>query len=505
MDNSRFKIFLAFCCVILIIWAILLIQVVVSARTIHVAPPTQVVALNVHTATPTPTYTPVVFPPTWTPTWTPTPRPTWTPVPPTPTPTPTRVFYPTPVPLANMPIFHRPTPVFVDILPSTNPSSSYTVPTAVPLMTMPDNAITILLLGSDRRPNWKGWNTDVIQYLVVYPEVPAVNLLSIPRDLYVYIPDVGMNRINTANTYGVANNYDGGGLGLLNQTLLYNLGISADYYVMVDFDGLIGIVNALEGVDVPVYCRIEDYWPYANEAGEYPRFVLEPGMHHLDGEQALWFSRTRKTTSVFSRERRQQQVLEAIWRKARQQDLIAVAPELYEKTQSLYQTDLSWTDLLSLVQIAAQLEPADLHRYNIGRQQVIPYTTYQGGNVVLPVWEQIEPVLNAVLTTPSSSRALQDAIPVEVWNGAGYTDWDKLAAEQLLHSGYWPTVNPPDHTGYTSTYIVYFNEVTKGSGLERLQALFNVAPENVILMPEPYAPFKARVIIGQDYQPCMQP
>ena len=70
-----------------------------------------------------------------------------------------------------------------------------------------------------------------------------------------------MSRINFADMYGELHGYEGGGPALLQQTLLYNLGIPVDHYVRTDLDGFIGIVNALDGVDIPVRCRLEDHWP----------------------------------------------------------------------------------------------------------------------------------------------------------------------------------------------------------------------------------------------------
>jgi anionic cell wall polymer biosynthesis LytR-Cps2A-Psr (LCP) family protein len=154
--------------------------------------------------------------------------------------------------------------VTVDVTATANPSATLPIPTAVPLQPIADDAVTIVLLGSDQRPDWDDWHTDLVQYVVIHPSTPAVAILSIPRDLYVYIPDFWMSRINFADMYGEMNDYEGGGLGLLNQAMLYNLGISADYYIKVEFDGLIGLVDAMGGIDVPVHCLLEDYWPYPN-------------------------------------------------------------------------------------------------------------------------------------------------------------------------------------------------------------------------------------------------
>ncbi len=489
------------------------------ARSAQVAP-RQIAQASEPTLTPLPrpSYTP---PPTWTPTGTLTPMPTRTPThtptttptaTPTSTPTRTPTFTPLPPPVALLPgvdpvlIFDphaRPTPVFIEIFPTLHPSDTLTFPTPAPRLEIPADVITIMLLGSDQRPEWGYWNTDVLQYVVIYPDIPYVSLVSIPRDLYVYIPGFKMNRINTADSYGAHANYDGGGFGLLNQTLLYNLGITADYYAKVNFDGLIGIVNALGGIDVPVDCQIHDYWPYPNEAGEYYIITLEPGMRAMDGELALWYSRTRKTTSVFSRERRQQQVLEGMWRKAKQANMLQAVPTLAQQFKDLYETDLSWGDILSLAVVAAQLDTSNIQRYNIGRTQVTPYITTQGGNVLLPIWSEIEPVLTAALTRPSTSRAYQPLTPVEVWNGAGHGDWDQLAADRMSHYGYLPLLGRSDGNLYPQTQIIFYGENTKGSGLSGLQTLFGIPNERVIYQPDPNAYAEIRLILGQDYNPCV--
>ncbi len=373
----------------------------------------------------------------------------------------------------------------------------------MPRQPIPEDALTIVLLGSDQRPDWDYWNTDVIQYVVVYPDIPSVAMLSIPRDLYVFIPNFWMARINLADLYGERYQYDGGGLGLLNQTLLYNLGISADYYAMVNFDGLIGLVNAMGGIEVPVYCPLTDYWPYPNEAGEYYRITLTPGIEEMDGELALWYSRSRKTSSVFARERRQQQVLEAMWRKAKSANLLASAPSLYEQTQHLFQTDLELSQMLVLAVTAARLDAVDVRRYNIGWSEVTPYTTIHGGNVYLPIWERIQPVIEDVLARPAASRAFHAANRVEVWNRTGHLEWDLVAADQLYHYGYIPiTGGTPDSSVQPQTQIMFFGSTLKGSGITWLQSMFNVSQENVIHQEDPRADVKLRVILGQDYDPC---
>ncbi len=440
-----------------------------------------------------------VAPPTWTPTFTPSPSPTATPKPPTPTPTFTPSVTPSPLPP------RRPTAAPVYITPTANPSDTnpFPIPTPVARYDIPAEALTIVVLGSDQRPEWNYWNTDVIQYFVIYPNIPSVTMLSIPRDLYVFLPNAYMSRINTADMHGAASGYDGGGAGYLNQTLLYNLGITADYYVKVNFDGLVTLVNTMGGIDVPVPCRLEDYWPIPDENGEFHMIALEPGLHHMDGELALWYSRSRKTTSVFSRERRQQQVLEAMWRKGKETDLLNAVPALYPDLNYLFETDLPVDKIFSLALTASQLDMVNVRRYNIGRAEVEPYVTYQGGNVFLPHYDAILPVLDDVMAPPASNRAMQNAIYVEVWNGTGNAHWDSLAADRMVHYGYVPTINPPDRWDYPQTQIIFFGSTVKGSGLDLFQSLFSVPDENVIYYEDPNSPYTMRLIVGQDYVTCL--
>ena len=431
-------------------------------------------------------------------TWTLTPVNTFTP---SPTPLPAVTATP-PLPLDPL-VVARPTSLPPDVTPSfVHPSSTLPIPTAIPLASMPADVITILLLGSDQRPDWNDWHTDSIQYVVIYPEIPSVAILSIPRDLYVYIPGYWMSRINFADMYGDNTQFDGGGFGLLNQTLLYNLGISADHYALVDFDGLIGLVDNLGGIDVPVHCRLEDYWPYPDENGEYPWFVLQPGLHHMDGETALWYARSRKTTSVFAREQRQQQVLTAMWRRGRELDLLNEAPALYEESRDLFETDLNLAQILSLAVTAAQLEAADIHTYNVGAGDVTPYTTPYGGGVFLPRSERIAPLIENVLAPPAVNRASQDRVVVEIWNNTPYEGWEYLAADRLSRYNFTPVIGSSSGQDTAQTTLVILNPNDKVNRAAHLQTLLAIPAANVVSQPveNPTAPL--RLILGRDYQPC---
>ena len=410
----------------------------------------------------------------------------------TPTPHPTPVTAPTPFSLA-APVLVAVTPTVSDTLP---------IPTPVPVVEMAPGTINIVVLGSDRRPDWDEWHTDVVQVVSIQPSAPAVTVLSIPRDLYVYIPGFWMSRINFADMYGEVYGYEGGGPTLVQQTLLYNLGIPVDHYVRTDFDGLIGIVDGLGGIDVPVHCRLEDHWPYPDENGEYPIKALGPGVHHMDGETALWYARSRMTSSVFARERRQQQVLEAIWRKARSLDLLPRIPQLWDPLRSMVVTDMTLGDVLPLAEMALRLEGQNVRFRNVGRQHVTPWTTPTGGAVFLPNWEEVGPVVSEALGPVPEGRLWRALQTVETWNGTTNIGWDQLTGDRLFREGFSAVVVEPDRRDYPQTQLIDFTGTAKGSSVHYLQWMFNISPENVISAPDPNAGVQYRLVIGTDYQTC---
>lgn len=446
----------------------------------------------------TPTPTPETVSPSPALTRAPSPAPTSTPVP-----SPTLFPTETPTPEPTVPTFSFEDPV---LTPVPRPGSDTTrVPTPVPVPEMAPGIINIVVLGSDRRPSWDDWHTDVVQVVSIQPSVPAVTVLSIPRDLYLYIPGFWMSRINFADMYGEIHDYPGGGPALVRQTLLYNLGIPVHLYVRTDFDGFIGIVNALGGVDIPVHCRLEDYWPEKDDSGWYPIKVLEPGYHHMDGDTALWYARSRKTTSVFNREERQQQVLYAIWGKARSLELLPQVPALWQQLNEMVVTDVQLTDVIKLADVAFRLDESSVRFRNIGAEHVIPWRTPYGGAVFLPNWEKVGPVVADVLAPISEGRLQRAQQSVEVWNGTPGADWDYLAADRLLRQGYVAVIGEPDHRDHGYTQLIDFTSTSKGSAIPYLQEMFQVADANVISAPDPESPVQYRLIIGSDYQTCRSP
>ena len=470
---------------------------------------------NTPTATPLPTHTTSAetlptqkFPPTWTPTstWTPTPTRTNTP---TPTPTSTATSEP---PLPGL----RPTvtPAFDAVVINYSDTFTETVrPTPVPLLDLPSNSINIVLLGSDKRPGAPGWRTDVIIVASVNPDIPSVNLFSIPRDTWAYIPNWRYNRINVADAHGEAENFPGGGPGLVAQTLQYDFGIPIQYYARVDFNGFKRLIDSVGGVDVVADCPLYDIFPdnppdvtdigYTAVTGTID--IPTAGVYHLDGKHALWYSRSRKTTSDFDRSRRQQRVLRALWDKIKAQGVIGQLPTLWGDLLNTVQTDLNLNNVLYLANLGTQLDHSRIKSSFLDGQNAHRFVSEEGASVFFFNWEEISGTLQAAFAPPITFKAGQPAASIEVLNGTGHPDWEAVGADRLAWAGYVVTkYGPADRFDYPTTLIYDYRTTGKGSRLNELGRLFEVPPQNLISQPDPNAPIEYRIILGDDWNPCQR-
>lgn len=295
---------------------------------------------------------------------------------------------PTPTPFQPVP----PTPVY---LPTSTPAPTATplptaTPTAIPQQNsskgwnVPDGQINILLLGSDARPWDVKFRTDTIILATINTQAGTVNLTSFPRDLFINIPGWGQNRINTAYQYG--------GFKLLSKTLASNFDIQVDHYVLINFSSFKRLVDSLGGLEVEVGQPLTDF-----RAG-YGYVNITKGRVKMDADMVLWYVRSRKTTNDFARNRRQQEIIRALVEKFLSMDAVTRAPEFYEIYKDSVTTNLSFTDMLPLLPLAANLtDPSKLNQYYIGPKQVYDWITPAGAMVLMPRPDEIRKVIRKSL------------------------------------------------------------------------------------------------------------
>lgn len=229
-------------------------------------------------------------------------------------------------------------------------------------------ARTILLMGIDRRPGEAGGTrSDTIMIARLDPANQRIALLSLPRDLIVPIPGFGYARINAANAYGEQNPQLGGGIELTRQTVSNLLGTPIDNVVQVDFQGFIGAVDALDGVDLDVPTEIYDpEYPTMDYGYTIAHFL--PGLQHMDGERALMYARTRHADSDIYRTRRQQAVLVSVLQRVRAQNTLQQLSSIADVTTALrgyIHTDLPEDQMINLAWTFRSLAPERVERYTL--------------------------------------------------------------------------------------------------------------------------------------------
>ena len=312
------------------------------------------------------------------------------PLPPTPTYLPTEFFLP-----ASTQVPFTPQAVAVTSGQSKNWSDypgpiiwpDIQIPPPAGLLPQPEGQINILLLGSDQRPYEGGFRTDTIVLLTINPAAGTANLTSFPRDLYVYIPGWTVERINTAFAYG--------GFDSLALTFEYNFGVHPDYYVLINLWSFEDMVDSLDGLLVEVsrdLCDHRDGW------GQY---CVTAGTRLMDGETALWYVRSRYSTSDFDRGRRQQEVILAGFHRLISMDGVRRAPELYEIYRENVITDMSFEDISPFLPYAAHMgEASEFQHFFIGPQQVTSWVNYSGAQVLIPIQEAALEVMRQALNSP---------------------------------------------------------------------------------------------------------
>lgn len=217
--------------------------------------------------------------------------------------------------------------------------------------------INILLIGRDAGESFS--RSDSLILCSFQPEKGSLTLTSLLRDLYVKIPGYRDNRINAA--------YAAGGMPLLKQTLMVNLGIHVDGCLEVDFTQFSRIIDLFGGVALELR---QDEADAINAAvpGE-----LEEGMQWLTGSQALAYSRIRKLDSDgdFSRTNRQRKVLTALLKSYQDANLSALFSAVKEALPMMT-TDMNRRELLNY---AAEILPA-VNDLKIASQHIPAEGTY---------------------------------------------------------------------------------------------------------------------------------
>jgi LCP family protein required for cell wall assembly len=386
-----------------------------------------------------------------------------------------------------------------------------------------EHQVTVLVLGIDERSQEEGpWRTDTMMVLTLEPKSKRAGVLSIPRDLWVPIPGHKDGRINTAHFLGDLYDYPGGGPALAMETVEYNLGVPVNYFVRVNFEGFVKLVDLIGGIDVYVENTINDP-TYPGPNYDYDPLYIEAGWHHFDGEMALKYARTRHGNSDFDRAHRQQQVMLAILNQVASLKLLPNlaknASQIYDTLQNAIQTNLALDQMLALGALTVQVKQEDIRFGVINNQCTQTWITPDGAQVEVPIRDKMREVRDYVFwadqptetpTQQSQGQAESTQAPmatstpesatIAVLNGttrkglAGLTrDYLRDNGVQVTHVG---NANRQDHTA--SAIVVYGD---KPQTTAQLLALLNLPQTAIVRGNDENAgdDYDIIVTLGADY------
>jgi LCP family protein required for cell wall assembly len=253
-----------------------------------------------------------------------------------------------------------------------------------------DGISFVLLLGADNRTDKVTGRTDTMMVGAFRHHDGKVAAFSIPRDLWVELPDIGTlredgrthARISSVVRAGEVRLGRGQGIPLLRQVLREQLGIRIDRYASIDFAGFVSLVDELGGVDVDVECPIVDcFWKHGTEQ-PCEMLAIEPGRVHMDGETALAFVRSRHGRGDHDRTRRQQAVMLAFAREVQTRGLRGLRG-LWQQAEPFVSTDLEVEDAIYYASFALETRLGDIAGFAIRGPMTSKHVTEDGKHVLL--------------------------------------------------------------------------------------------------------------------------
>lgn len=237
--------------------------------------------------------------------------------------------------------------------------------------------INILLLGIAGKGKPGQFLTDTLMVASLDVKNNRVALFSIPRDLYVKIPDTPIQtKINSVYQFGLGNSKDNknSGAELIKKTISVITGMDIDYYVVMNFNGFEKIIDDIGGINIINERDIFDA-RYPGPNYSYETFELSKGFHHLDGATALKYARVRHgdPEGDFGRAKRQQQIMQTTKNKVFSASTIFnifTLNNLFNTLGENIQTDINPDEIASFFELIKKL---DTHNIN---------------NVVIDAWNK---------------------------------------------------------------------------------------------------------------------
>jgi len=303
------------------------------------------------------------------------------------------------------------------------------------------NHTNILILGVGDKGH-EGRNlTDTIMLASYDHDDGAVSTISIPRDLYIDTDLIGGNRVNALFALSIVKLDDEEkALKYTSDQIGNMLDIPIHYYIKVNFSAVEDIVDALNGVDIELAEALYDpEYPDDDNIGSFDPLHIPEGLNTLDGETALKYVRSRKTTSDFDRALRQQKLISAIKEKALSLKILANPNRikaLFESFQNNVTTNMTWQEVAYIAKEIDKKDNITFSRHVLSDDPYIAggllYTPerdlYEGSFVLVPFTNTDEELQLFSKLALYNYELFEEKIPIHVLNA---TETEGLAFDAM--------------------------------------------------------------------------
>jgi len=260
--------------------------------------------------------------------------------------------------------------------------------------------LNVLILGlrGEGDPNG-GLLTDTMMVLSYKPKTGEVALISIPRDLYITLPNSDkQGKINEAYAYGVSNKNWKSGLAYSKEAIEDVTGLDIHYVASIDFTAFKEIIDTLGGLTIYLDEPFVENVPF-----EEGYISLPAGKNTLDGQKALLYSRARYSSSDFDRAKRQQQVLVAVKEKALNAGILSNPVKLVAILDSLgnhVRTDAELWEIKEMAEMSRTVNTSTIkHKVFDTSAEGLLYQAHNsaGAYILLPVGGNYGKIRNACI------------------------------------------------------------------------------------------------------------
>jgi len=245
------------------------------------------------------------------------------------------------------------------------------------------DVINTVIIGMGGENHDGGYLADTIILLKFKKSTNQLAIISIPRDLAVDLPGYGWRKINNANAYG--------GPELLTEMISEILNEPVPYYITIDFSGFADLINSIGGIDVYIERSFTDL-EFPDENYEFQTVSFSQGMQHMNGDQALKYSRSRhgdnNEAGDFARSVRQQQVIFAIKDKIISSNTLLNPSKLialYNNFTKYIDTNIKTSEMISLAQTAQGFREVNVKKVLLtdGPNGLLDATIHESGAYLL--------------------------------------------------------------------------------------------------------------------------